>query len=317
MKRRAWVLRACAVTALGSAPRRGVAQTELAKIRIGSPGQEGNAGAYYALDRGYFKAAGLDADVTALRAGSGSGVVAAVVGGSLDVGEADLVSLASAHLRGIKLGILVPSAIWSSTLPTEGMIVPKGSPIHSARDLEGKTIGVPSLGGPNRITTMAWLDKNGADASKVKFVEIPQAEQAAAVTRGTIDAGVITEPTLSNAVASGLTNLAATYDALGSGFVQTCWFASNDWIAKHPDLALKTARAIRDGQRWANANRVEAATIYRHYALGAAETRIKATYGEVSDPAKMQPLLDAALRYHGLPQGVSARDLISPAVTSL
>jgi NitT/TauT family transport system substrate-binding protein len=286
-------------------------------VRIGTPGQEGNAGVYYAQDGGYFKRAGLDADILTMRAGSGGGVVAAVAGGSLDIGEADLISLVAAHQRGIKVSLLAPSATWSATQPTAGMIVAKSAPIHSGKDLEGKTIGVPSLGGLSRLATTVWLEKTGGELSKVKFVEIPSAEMSAAVGRGTIDAAVITEPTLSAAVAEGHPIVATMYDAIGNGFIETAWFASDDWIAKHPDLALKFARAMRDAQRWANGNRVEAATIYRKYSQAANDTRVKATYGETLDPARMQPLLDAALKYRVIVQPIAARELISPAVGAL
>ena len=315
MKRSFWMKSAvAAAVTLGSAAD---AQTAAGvALRIGTPGQEGNAGVYYAQDGGYFKRAGLDVEITTLRAGSGGGVVAAVAGGSLDIGEADLISLSAAHQRGIKVSLLAPSATWSTAQPTAGLIVVKGSPIHTGKDLEGKAVGVPSLGGISRIATTAWIEKTGGDVTKVKFVEIPSGEMSAAVGRGTIDAAEATEPTLSNAVADGRAVVGPMYDALGNGFIETAWFASDDWVAKHPDLALKFARAMRDAQRWANANRADAATIFRKYSASL-DLRVKATYGETLELPKIQTMLDAAYKYHSIAQPIAARDLISPAVGSL
>jgi NitT/TauT family transport system substrate-binding protein len=309
MKRKTTLQLAAALVA--AAPRLPLAAQTLGHVRIGNPGQEGNAGSYYAQDQGYFRRAGVDAELTTLR-GSGTGVVAAVVGGSIEVGEADVVSLATARLRGIKVSLIAPSAVWSSALPTAGLLIPKGGSVRSGRDLEGKAIGVPSLGGLNRVTTTVWIEKTGGDATKVKFVEIPQAEASAALGRGAVDGIVVTEPTLSRAIADGHTLVGTMYDAIGNGFIETGWFATDDWIARNTDLATRVGRAIREGQRWANANRVQAAAIYRRYS-GATTERIKATYGDVLEPALMQPLLDAAAKYHTLAQPVNAKELISAA----
>lgn len=313
MNRSAWLQRALATGILAGTARGPIAAQAL-RVRIGNPGQEGNAGAYYAQDGGYFRRAGVEVEITTLRAGSGTGIVAAVVGGSLDVGEADLISLATAHERGIKLSLLAPSAVWSTALPTAGLIVAKGTVVRNGKDVEDKTIGVPSLGGLNRVTTTVWIEKTGGDATRVKFVEIPQAEISAALQRGTIFGGVVTEPTLTKAVGEGAVIAGTMYDAVGNGFIETAWFASDDWIANHVELVAKVARAIRDAQKWANADRTGAAAIYRKYSAAGNEARIKATYGEVLDPARMQPLLDAAFRYHSLAQPISARELISSAI---
>jgi len=97
------------------------------------------------------------------------------------------------------------------------------------------------------------LEANGGDLAAVKFVEIPSASATLAVARGTIDASVLTEPTLSNALVD-CRIVAAPLDVVAKQFIETAWFGSDDWIAKNPQLALKFALAMRDAQRWANTN---------------------------------------------------------------
>jgi NitT/TauT family transport system substrate-binding protein len=309
---------AALATVAAAAP--ALAQTsEAVRVNIGTPGQQGNAGVYYAEDQGYFKRAGLNANIATLRQGSGACVVAAVTGGTLDIGEADLISFAAAHQHGIRISLLAPSAVWVTSAPTAGLIVAKASPVRGARDLNGKTIGVPSLAGLNRITTNAWLEQNGADLASVKFVELPSSATPPAVARGTVDAGVVTEPTLS----SSLTDcrvVAAPYDAVAKQFIETAWFGSDDWIAKNPQLALRFAVAMRDAQRWANANPALALAVFAKYS-GATPDSLKnithQRYGDVLDPSRMQPLMDVAFKYHVIPQPIAAKDLISPAITTL
>jgi NitT/TauT family transport system substrate-binding protein len=310
-------LAALGAVAATAAPAR--AQSAVTTMNIGTPGQQGNAGVYYAEDMGFFKRAGLDANITTLRKGSGAGVVAAVTGGTLDCGEADLISIAAAREHGIKISLLAPSAFWITSAPTAGLIVAKSSAIHGARDFNGKTIGVPSLEGLSRISANAWLDQNGAELASVKFVEIPSASAPLAVSRGTIDGAILTEPTLSGSL--GDCRIAAsTYDAIAKQFLETAWFSSDEWIAKNPQLAVKFAVAMREAQRWANANAALASGIFEKYSGVTAESlknAVHTRYGEVLEPARMQPLLDAAFKYHAIPQPFAAKDLINPAVLSL
>lgn len=296
------------------------AQTpEATRVNIGTPGQQGNAGVYYAQDIGFFKRIDLDANIVTLRQGSGAGVVAAVTGGTLDVGEADLVSFTAAHEHGIKISLLAPSAVWVSTAVTAAIVVTNASPLHTARDLNGKTMALASLAGLNRAAANAWLEQNGADLASVKFVELPSSSMPQAVTRGTVDAAFITEPTLSASLAESRI-VAAPYDAIAKGFIETGWFASDDWIAKNPQLAVRFAVAMRDAQRWANANPALAQGVYAKYSGATAESLknvVHQRYGDVLDPARMQPLLDVAFKYRLIPQAIEARDLISPAITTL
>jgi NitT/TauT family transport system substrate-binding protein len=319
VSRAGFVRSAAAFAAVASGARVSAQTTEPARMNIGTPGQQGNAGVYYAEDMGYFKRVGLDAAITTLRKGSGAGVVAAVTGGTLDAGEADLISIAAAREHGIKISLLAPSAFWVNTAPTGGIIVAKASPLHVARDFNGKTIGVPSLEGLSRIATNAWLDQNGADLASVKFVEIPSASAPLAVSRGTIDAAVLTEPTLSGSLTDNRI-AASPYDAIAKQFLETAWFGADDWIAKNPQMAAKFALAMRDAQRWANANPALASGIFVKYSGVTAESlknAVHTRYGDVLDPVRMQPVLDVAYKYHAIPQPHAAKEMISPAVAAL
>jgi ABC-type nitrate/sulfonate/bicarbonate transport system substrate-binding protein len=96
-------------------------------VRIGTPGQQGNAGVYFADELGYFKNAGIAAAITAITSGSGAAVVAAVTGGSLDVGNADLISIAAAREHGVLVSCIAPGVLWYGAQPTGAVIVSKTS----------------------------------------------------------------------------------------------------------------------------------------------------------------------------------------------
>jgi NitT/TauT family transport system substrate-binding protein len=287
--------------------------TDMVPVRIGTPGQQGNAGVYFADDLGYFKNAGLAAQITAITSGSGAAVVAAVTGGSLDVGNADLISISAAREHGVLVSCIAPGVLWYGAVPTGAIIVSKTSGMRVPRDLEGKIIGVPSVAGLSRIATDVWLDGLGLNRASVKYVEIPSASVPQAVAHGTIDAALITEPTLSLSLAENRV-FASPYDAIARVFVQTAWFGADDWIAKNPRTVRRFAVAIRNAQRWANAHPREATAIFQRHSGQSAEMLRNVTpshYGEVLDPAQMQPVLDAAAKYHAIPRVIAARELIS------
>src|SRR5215469_2461454 len=90
----------------------------------------------YAQRAGLFAQAGLD--VTLTRANSGPAIAAAVVGGALDIGDANIASIITAHTKGVPLVIVAPAAIYDPKTPDAVLLVANSSPIRTARDLLGK-----------------------------------------------------------------------------------------------------------------------------------------------------------------------------------
>ena len=290
-------------------------QIALRAITIATPGQDANALAYYAQDMGFFRKHGIDAKVDAIRRGSGAAIAAAVIGKSADIGEADIIAVAAARAHGVGISLLTPSYLYKSDEPVTALIVAKSSDIRTAKDLNGKTIGEPSLEGPGKVATAKWLQENGADLSTIKFVEIPQVNMGAAVARGTVAAATTNEPSLTPALADNRV-LGYPYDAIGKQVELTAWFATDDWIAANPVLAHDFAEAMREAAVWADspANRAASGAILAKYTGQPPDliaTMRRAAYGDVFDTRLMQPILNAALAQHSLAGAVDARSLIS------
>lgn len=292
------------------------AQTAPIVIRIATPGNDGNALCYYAQDLGIYKKYGITSQIQTIRAGSGAGIASAVAGGSIDIGEGDITAIANARDHGIPLTLLAPGFMHRGPLGTSGVVVAKNAPIHSAKELNGLTIAVPSLTGPAKVSTMKWLEKNGADLASIKFVEMPQISMTAAVARGTVAAAELNEPALT-ASFTDLRSLGSPYDAIGNPLQVTAWFALEEWVKNNPDAVKRFVSATHEAAVWANnpANAVASGTILQKYTPFPPELLGKmrrAAYGEAFDPALMQPVLDASFDEHSLARRVNARDLISP-----
>jgi NitT/TauT family transport system substrate-binding protein len=295
-------------------PARSLAQTSLAEVKISTVGGDSSAGAWFAQDLGYFKKYGIDGNVQVLR-GSGAGGVGAVLGGAVDVAEADLVALSAAHQHGLPIVVLAPSGIYNTDAPIMALAVAADSPIRAATDLHGKTIAVLSLEGPAKVGASAWLEKNGADITKVTFVELPGSGMGAALTRGTIAAATINEPFFTSA-GPQIRRLAKCYDAIAPRFLVGAWFTTADWVAKNPATAAAFVHAMRESNAWTSKRENQGTTgqlLVKHTSISAdlLANLPRSTYGDVYDATLWQPLIDAAARYHSIAKTYPARELLS------
>src|ERR1700736_5205920 len=85
-------------------------------IRFATIPIDTGAQAYYAEAQHHFAKAGLDGKVQSIP--NGAAITAAVVGGSIEVGFSNLLSLALAHERGIPITLIAPAGLYISKAPT-------------------------------------------------------------------------------------------------------------------------------------------------------------------------------------------------------
>lgn len=280
-------------------------------VHAGTGGKETDAQVYYAQELGFFKRAGIDVEVQTLA--SGSAIAAAVAAGSLDVGSGSVLVVATARARGLPFVYIAPAGQYQSASPAEALGVALNSPIRSAKDLNGRTIGVLALRGIDQVIVQAWIDQNGGDSSSVHFVEVGPSEMPAALERGTIDAAQLSEPTLSFERGK-IRVLAKSFDVLGKQFLLSGWFATADWVTKNPELAKKFAAAMEQAAQWATAHQAQATVILEKYSKIPADPGLKrghVTYGRTLDPAALAPIIDVGVKYKVLPKAIPPADLIA------
>ena len=141
----------------------------------------GDHAAYWvALDKGYYKARGLDVE---LQNSKGSGdSIAKVDTGRADIGLADSAVVIAAVGRGGKVKVVgmvfdrTPLNIWSR----------KEAPITRPKDLEGKTIGAPPGDGQRQVFP-AFAKLAGIDAAKVTWVNVEPAAKVPALAEKRVD----------------------------------------------------------------------------------------------------------------------------------
>jgi NitT/TauT family transport system substrate-binding protein len=312
MKRSVFLASAAATGAYACAPHVARADGPLHSMTL--PIDQG-AQLYYAQDLGMFRRAGMD--VVVATANYGSQVAAAVAGGTIEIGQSNVMSLCAAYERGLPFALIAPAGVYVSAKPTSMMIVEKNSPLKTAADLNGKTVAINGLKNITQVSVLAWADQNGGDGSKIKFVEMPFAAMEPALAAGRIDAALLADPDATNALAAGHTRpFAKAFDAIGKQFLIGGWFAKTDWIAANADTVKKFAGVMREAAEWANkpANYKQSASILEAHTKVAVGTANRVTFGERLDPALIQPNIDAAVKYGVLKTSFPAAKIISSVV---
>ena len=266
---------------------------------------------FFANDAGLFANAGIDAEI--LIENNAGAAVAAVSGGSAEVGLGDFIGLANAIEHGIPLVLLAGAAHYTSAAASTLLCVAKNSPIQRAKDLEGTTVAVVTLVGFGTVAFKAWLSQNGADLEKVKFIELTFAAMAPALTRGTVAAAVIGEPFLSRA-REEVRTIGKPYDAISKDFLINGWFTTREWLAKNPETARRLVRVIYETARWANTHQEQSLPILAKYLkLDPAAIRgmVRAQFATGIDAAQVQPVIDAGVKYKLIPQPLDITSVIA------
>lgn len=298
---------------LGAAllPDAGTAQPALVTMHIATTPLDVGAEAFYALAQGFFRDAGIDAQVQAID--NGAAVASGVASGALDVGQSNIVSLATAHEKKLPFVLIAPAARYSDAAPTTVLVALKSSPLRTAKDLDGKTTTTNGILNIGQIATMAWIDQNGGDPRSVHFVEMPVAAQPAALESGKLDVALLAEPVVSEELATGKARVfAKPYSALGTSWLIGAYFTTADWARAHPDLVRKFAAVMAQTARWANTHQAESAKILAAYTkVQLGPQVVRAAYAERLDSNEIQPVIDAAARYGALAAPFPAAELIA------
>ena len=291
-----------------------VAQTPV-KIRAATGAVEEFALPYYALQKGFFRDAGLDVDLTFIP--GGGAITQALAAGALDLAVTNSGSLAAAHARGLPVYLLTPCSVFSQTQPIAHVVVPKNSPIREARDLAGKTIGVTTLRDMIQAAVMCWIDQHGGSAKDAKWFELTSGEIGPALSAGRLDAAAIVEPFYTQ-LADKFTNIGLPYQNMNGGkpFQTTGAIGYKPWVDVNRDATRRFVQALLKTADWANKNPAEVTTLLGQLTKvdpAALMAYHRVSYSTSSDPRLIQPVIDAVAKYGFISHAFPATEMVMPA----
>jgi NitT/TauT family transport system substrate-binding protein len=154
----------------------------------------------YASD--LFKSEGLDVRIVYFR--GSPAVVQALAGGAIDYAASTFEDVLQAASHGVFLTRFLSTA----KLPLFALAVAPGrvKEIATAKDLEGRTVGVAAVGAPSEVWTRSLMKQQGADGGKVRYVALgPNIFDA--LRLGQVDAAWVNEPSLTLLKRLGSTTL--------------------------------------------------------------------------------------------------------------
>lgn len=234
------------------------AQPKLEKPRI-SIAVGGKAAFYYlpltlADQLGYFKAEGLDVDISDFAGGARA--LQAVVGGS-----ADVVSGAYEHTINLQAkNQYFQAFVQQGRAPqiAVGVSARTMPGYKTVADLKGKKIGVSAPGSSTNMVAKLVLSRAGLAASDVSFIGVGTSAGALAALRsGQIDAMSNVDPVMTMLeqknevrIIADTRTLKGTQEVFGGPMPAGCLYAPMEFVRKHPATCQALAHAIVHALKW-------------------------------------------------------------------
>jgi NitT/TauT family transport system substrate-binding protein len=287
------------------------AQATPVPIKVGLVPNDDVAPLLYAIKSGMFKRVGLDVEIES--GSSGGAITQAVLGGSYQIGKSSIPPLLNAHLRGVPLYLIAAGGIYDSAAPYALLVVAPDSPINDPKDLDGQVVGCTALTGLDVLGINGYVDDHGGDSKTIKYVELPLAEATAAIGQRRIVAYTLFEPQLADALGSKKVRiLGKAYDSIAKRFLIDGWFVAGPWADAHSDAVRKFTTVIYQAAAYTNQHHDATVGMIADLTKIPIDTIRHMTRINVStslDPAQIQPVIDAAAKYHMISKSFPAKEL--------
>lgn len=196
---------------------------------------------FVAQERGYFKAEGLDVQLTPIQGGSEA--VVQLAAGNFDAAVGGVgAGVLNAAAQGVKFTIVAPMHSEKPPIATPLVISAKrASEITSVADLKGKKVAINATG----AATEYWLDqalrKNGLTLQDVQVTTVAFRDVPAALESGSLDGAMLGEPLATINVEKGVVKVLAN-DFI-DGFTATYLYMGEPLLSSKPAAAKGFMRA--------------------------------------------------------------------------
>jgi NitT/TauT family transport system substrate-binding protein len=188
---RTLLLHAALFLALFATPALAAGAPETSHITLAVAGASNFLPGYFAKDHGIFARHGLDVSVVVVN--EGSTAIAGLMSDSFQFAG----PTSTVFLQAVDSGLDVVVAAPAYAFPTEskvGILAAPAAHITSAKDMVGRKLGTPGLGGILDILAKDWEQRAGVDPAKVNVVELAFPLMADALRSGQVDAVIANEP---------------------------------------------------------------------------------------------------------------------------
>jgi NitT/TauT family transport system substrate-binding protein len=200
----------------------------------------------FGIDQGIFERHGLTIELEETQGGAAT--LPALVNGDVQIGGSNVVSLLIAESKGLPIQAIAPgtSARGAGQDDFGALLAAPDSSIKDARGLEGTTVAVNTLDNIAEVVVKAALEKEGADPSKVKLIEVPFPEMGPAMERGDVQGAFSIEPFVSTSVQRGAKVVNYSYVATEPDMQVGAYAVTHDFAKQNADTIDSFKAAVAD-----------------------------------------------------------------------
>ena len=149
--------------------------------------------------------------------------------------------------------------------PFVKVIVKPDSGITDVTQLQGKTVGTPTLSGVIHAAVKYEAKQKGGDPAKIGGVEAPTPNLPDQLRAGRIDAVEALEPIASQLIRAGNVSISAPFDAIGTPLATNFWLAQGSWANKNRDAVARFVTSLKEAEAFIAQNPTEARRILQEY----------------------------------------------------
>lgn len=244
-------------------------------VAVGYPPAADWLPALVAKDTGIFDKHGLDVSLSKIAIVSN--IPAAIMSGSLNIGATTPTVLIDTSTSGLDLVAVAGATRFVKDPAIFSVVARQGADIKTAKDLEGKRVGVPGVRSVADVLFRKWLIDKGADMSKVAIVEASFPQMKDLLKAGTIDAVPVLEPFRSAILSDDTGYRVSDYIAeVNEDILGVVWAGSRKWLDANPTVAPAFRQSLAEALDFIRDNPEKAREIEKKY-LGFT-TQLKVPY---------------------------------------
>lgn len=298
----------------GLLPGMALAQAPLQKIRINKIPIAPYVPVDLALDRGWFKEAGLDVTIDAVAAGAVA--IQAMAGGKLDIIYSSLDIGLRARPQGFDVMILSNNNNAQAKSPDAAAILVRSDGPKTLAELEGKRFLVNNLQNVNWAYSREVIGRAGGNPDKVQFLEVSFPDMVNALMGGQADAAATTEPFTSIGIGTGkLTALSYMFTEVQPGLNIAGWITSAAWVKAHPREAAAFRTVLQKSMDYLDQNPEEKTKAILKFTPLTAELLARITLDKWTtkiEPDDLQKQLDLFVKQGMIDKSYDVKAMLVP-----